>query len=235
MSLPTSAGATASPGLLRNLVLFGERFRGRLKPSCTTQIERYGIRRDLSIHHELLYSKVPIALRRMNASDVGVLFPDDVTRFSKADQLEIAWRKMFVAKAGIANGIVAMDEIAGEPCAVLWRFGHADNALVRHLGGFPELRCDEVLIENAYAPRAYRGMGVMPVATELLAREAAAGGLRYMYAFVGTGNRASLKSARRIGFDPYLLHTRRFRLFGLLVDDRFDVFPDEDPRRRWEL
>lgn len=234
MSMQTTAGAAETkPGPLRNLALLRDRIHSRLKPTFVSRIERHGLRRDLSIGRELLATKVPLSLRRMTPSDAGVLFPDDVSALSQSDRLEVAWRRMFIAKAGIANGIVAVDERNGEPCAALWVFGPADNALVRHIGGFPDLGRDDVLLEGAYAPRAYRGVGVMPVATEMVAREAAAGGARYMHAFVGTGNRASLKSARRIGFDPHLLHTRRFRLFGLLIDDRFDVFADDDPRRRW--
>ncbi len=234
MSMQTTAGATkTTPGPLRNLALLRDRIHSRLKPTLVTRIERHGLRRDLAVGREMLITTVPVSLRRMAPVDVGVLFPDDVSALSQSDRLEVAWRRMFIAKAGIANGIVAVDERNGRPCAALWLFGHADNALVRHIGGFPDLRPDDVLIEGAYAPRPYRGVGVMPVATEMVAREAAGKGARYMHAFIGTGNRPSLKSARRIGFDPHLLHTRRFRLFGLLIDDRFDVFADDDPRRRW--
>ncbi|MGQ2904645.1 MAG: hypothetical protein ACT6RL_08490 [Neoaquamicrobium sediminum] len=236
MSIQTTVGDTAtSPRPWQHLAVLRERARGRFKPTLLTRIERYGIRRDLSVPRDLLPTRVPIALRPMTHADVDILFPEDATALSPKDQQEVVWRRMFIDKAGIANGIVGVDERNGRLCAALWRFWHSDNALVRRIGGFPHLCPDDILIEGHYAPRPYRGVGVMPVVTEMVAREAAAAGLRYMHGFVGTRNRPSLKSARRIGFEPHLLHTRRFRLFGLLVDDRFDVFPDEDPRRRWEL
>jgi hypothetical protein len=236
MSLHTTVNDTAtSQHSWHHLLALGSRARARLKPQLITSVERYGIRRDLSVPREMLPTRVPLALRPMTRGDVETLFPEDVTALSPKDQQEVIWRRMFIDKAGISNGIVGVDRRNGRPCAALWRFGHSDNALVRRIGGFPFLNQEDILIEGHYAPRAYRGAGVMPVVTEMVARDAAAARLRYMHGFVGTRNRATLKSARRVGFEPHLMHTRQFLLFGLLVKDRFDVFGRNDPRRNWEL
>ncbi len=166
MSMQTTVGDTAtSPRPWQHLAVLRERARGRFKPTLLTRIERYGIRRDLTVPRDMLPTRVPIALRPMTHADVDILFPDDATALSPKDRQEVVWRRMFIDKAGIANGIVGVDERNGRLCAALWRFWHSDNALVRRIGGFPHLNPEDILIEGHYAPRPYRGVGVMPVVT----------------------------------------------------------------------
>ncbi|MEO3997632.1 N-acetyltransferase [Mesorhizobium sp. CAU 1732] len=235
MSIETATQMPGSHGLPHTLNQLGQRIRGRLKPQLATRIERYGLRRDLTVPVEPLNAKIPLSCRRMTASDVEALLPDDVSALSRSDQLEVTWRRIFIDKVGIANGSVAVDERDGTPCYVQWLFGHADNHLVRRVGGFPDLGPEDALLENAYTPRSYRGLGVLPVAGNILTEKAVEFGARYVHTFIGVANRAALKGARRIGYEPHMLHTQRFRLFGLLKDDHFDIMQPDDPRRRWEL
>ena len=149
--------------------------------------------------------------------------------------MEVQWRRIFVDKVGFAEGFVAIDERDGQPAYMQWLFSHRENDKVEQLGGFPSLGSDEALLESAYTPPSHRGLGIMSAAMALFAEKAADVDARYVHTFVGVENIPSLKGCRRAGFDPHLLHTRRFRLFGLLKDDAFDVMAEADPRRRWEI
>ena len=106
-----------------------------------------------------------------------------------------------------------------------WLFGYSDNAFIRQLGGFPELAQNEALLENAYTPAKYRGLGIMSAAMAQIAERATDFGARYVITFVNEDNVASLKGCQRSGFAPHLLHHRKQMLFGLLRRDRFEELP----------
>jgi RimJ/RimL family protein N-acetyltransferase len=236
MSMDTAKPLTGkSPDLLHTLDHLGQRIRGRLKPTLVARTVRYGLRRDLAAPLEHVNAKIPISSRRMTQSDVDIMLPEDASALPPADQLEVKWRRLFLDKAGIANGFVAVDERDGSPCYMQWLFGRNEADIVADLGGFPRFGPDEALLECAYTPPSHRGLGIMSAAMALFAEHAAEFGARYVHTFVGTENIPSLKGCRRAGFDPHLLHTRRFRLFGVLRDDTFEVMADDDPRRRWEM
>lgn len=231
----TTTSASGSSGMLETLDHLAERIKGRLKPTLVARTLRYGLRRDLTVPLEHAGAKIPISSRRMTQADIDIVLPRDASALPPADQLEVKWRRLFLDKAGIDNGFVAIDERDGSPCYIQWLFGPAQADIVANLGGFPKFGPDEALLECAYTPPSHRGLGIMSAAMALFAEHAADFDARYVHTFVGLENVPSLKGCRKAGFDPHMLHTRRFRLFGLLRDDRFDVMAEDDPRRSWEL
>ena len=119
----------------------------------------------------------------------------------------------------------AASELA-ERLEVAWR-----RAFIEKIGGFPPLADGEALLENAYTPPAYRGLGVMAAAMAQIAERARDFGARKVLTFVATDNIASLKGCQRAGFYPHLLHRRTRFGFGLITRDRFETLPEGDPRR----
>lgn len=227
--------AHQSPDFAHKIDILRQRIQGRFKPALVSRTVRYGLRRDLTVPIEHVAAKIPISVRRMTAADLEILLPEDASALPPADQMEVQWRRIFVDKVGFAEGFVAIDERDGQPAYMQWLFGHRQNDKVEQLGGFPALGRDEALLESAYTPPSHRGLGIMSAAMALFAEQAADVEARYVHTFVGVENIASLKGCRRAGFDPHLVHTRRFRLFGLIKDDAFDVMAEADPRRRWEI
>jgi GNAT superfamily N-acetyltransferase len=151
--------------------------------------------------------------------DVSSLFFSDIAETDLAERLEPAWRLAFIDK-GARGGFVAIDSRSDTPCYVQWLFGPRDNDFIQKLGGFPVLSAHEALLENAYTPPPYRGLGIMSVAMARIAERASEFGARHVLTFVGEQNIASLKGCQRAGFHPHMLHHRTsFQL------------PDGDPRR----
>jgi RimJ/RimL family protein N-acetyltransferase len=109
-----------------------------------------------------------------------------------------------------------------------WLLGPKDNAFIASLGGFPQLRSDEALLENAYTPPEYRGLGIMPAAMAEIAEHAVEFSSRYVLTFVQTDNIASLKGCQRAGFTPHLMHARRQFGYGLVSKDHFEPLPETD-------
>jgi RimJ/RimL family protein N-acetyltransferase len=83
---------------------------------------------------------------------------------------------------------------------VQWLLGVRDNDFIARLGGFPALEADQALLENAYTPPAFRGLGIMPAAMAAIAEHASELGARYVLTFVDQHNIASLKGCQRAGF-----------------------------------
>jgi len=201
----------------------------RLRLGLYARTTRYGLRRDLSLPLNKPNAKIRIAVRPLVEADIPLLLPADMRGVDPQDRLEIAWRRVFLGRA--KGCFVAEDLRNGTPCYMQWLMSPAENSFIKLLRGFPELGPDEALLENAYTPVNYRGLGIMSEAMALTAERAADLGARYVLTFVDQNNIASLKGCEKSGFYPHMLHIRREILFGLLKWDRFHVLPQADPRR----
>jgi RimJ/RimL family protein N-acetyltransferase len=208
------------------------RFAGRWQLGLYARLTRYGLLRDLKHNFPAPGAKIPLAVRPLDEGDLSALFGHVGAATERAERLEVAWRHAFVEK-GARGGFVAIDERSNTPCYVQWLLCPRDNAFIKKIGGFPPLAADEVLLENAYTPPAYRGLGVMSAAMARLAERARDdfGATKALF-FAPTDNIASLKGSQRAGFHPYLLHRRTRLGFGLVSRDTFETLAESDPRRR---
>jgi len=225
-----TSGAGAGTGWHGRLTEFGTRLAGRWRLGLVAKLERYGLLRDLAQNFAAPAAKIPLAVRPLDERDLPALFGHVGAATELAERLEVAWRHAFIEK-GARGGFVAIDERSNSPCYVQWVLSARDNDFIKKLGGFPPLAADEALLENAYTPPAYRGLGIMPAAMARIAERASDFGARKVVTFVATDNIASLKGCQRAGFHPYLLHRRSRLGFGLLTRDRFEAFSEIDPRR----
>jgi RimJ/RimL family protein N-acetyltransferase len=215
---------------------FGSRFTqmrtrvaGRLKLGLHATLTRYGLCRDLTEPLQTPKAKIAITVRRLKERDLASLFT--LGEGQPLDEhLEVAWRRAFIEK-GARLGYVAVDTRTDTPCYVQWLFGADDNDFVARVGGFPLLASHQALLENAYTPPAYRGLGIMSEAMALIAEHATWIGAREVLTFVDQYNVASLKGCQRAGFYPRLLHHRTRFGFGLITRDSFEDLRDGDPRR----
>ena len=220
-------------GFSSRLTQIRTRVAGRLKLGLHSSLTRYGLCRDLTEPLQTPKAKIAITVRRLKERDLAALFtlgdgqPLD-------ERLEVAWRRAFIAK-GARRGYVAVDTRTDTPCYVQWLFGADDNDFIAHVGGFPLLASHQALLENAYTPPAYRGLGIMSEAMALIAEHATWIGAREVLTFVDQYNVASLKGCRRAGFYPRLLHHRTRFGFGLITRDSFEVLPEGDPWRTARL
>ena len=217
-------------GLQSRSARFRARVAGRLRLGLYAELTRYGLCRDLVQAIEMPSAKIPIAVRALRDGDVPSLFSADAAGNDPSERLEVAWRLAFIDK-GARSGFVAVDTRNETPCYVQWLFGSRDNGFIAKLGGFPPLAAHEALLENAYTPPAYRGLGIMSAAMALIAERAAAFGARHVLTFVGVDNIASLKGCQRAGFHPHFIHRCTRLCFGVITRDRFELLAADDPRR----
>jgi len=205
------------------------RIAGRLRLGLRFESTRIGLQRDLSVPFKAPDAKIPVSVRPLIAADLPILLALDAAA-SPEDRFETAWRRAFAEKH-MKGGYVAVDDRDGTPCYMQWLFGSEDNDFVLSIGGFPALKPGEALLENAYTPARYRGMGIMPAAMARIAERAADINARTVITFVQDDNIPSLKGCQRSGFAPHLLH-RQVRLgFGTMRRDGFTELAADDPLR----
>jgi RimJ/RimL family protein N-acetyltransferase len=219
-----------SATLQGRLPMVRSRLAGRLKLGLSAKFTRFGLRRDLRVALEKPSAKIPILVRPLENRDLPSLFFDNIAEKDNAERLEVAWRRAFIDK-GAPGGFVAIDRRSETPCYVQWLLSSRDNNFIQMLGGFPPLEADEALLENAYTPPAYRGLGIMSSAMALIAERAEEFAARYVLTFVDEQNIASLKGCQRAGFHPHIVHHRVRLCFGMITRDRFATLPDDDPMR----
>jgi RimJ/RimL family protein N-acetyltransferase len=226
-AVDVSPGAVS--GLGSRLGQLRTRIAGRIKLGLHARLTRYGLCRDLTQPLQPPKAKIAITARRLEERDLAPLFK--LGEGQPLDEhLQVAWRRAFIEK-GAQRGYVAVDTQNGKPCYVQWLFGADDNEFVARVGGFPVLAPHQALLENAYTPPAYRGLGIMSEAMALIAEHATWIGARDVLTFVDWHNIASLKGCQRAGFYPRLLHHRVRFGFGLITRDSFEDLPPNDPRR----
>ena len=100
-------------------------------------------------------------------------------------------------------------------CYMQWLIGPEENTNLQRIyhGGFPWLEEDEALLEDAFTPEAYRGLGIMSCAMAQIAERGKDINARYIITFVWENNIPSLKGCKRSGFVPYKLRRVRNLFF----------------------
>lgn len=204
------------------------RLAARKALGMRTETTRIGLRRDLDVAFTPPSAKIPIEVRQLANGDAKGLFGASISGETK-EQLEVIWRKDYLQNHS-ERGWVAVDLRSGLPCYVQWLLGRSDNAFIKHLGAFPELGPGEALLENAFTPSAYRGLGIMAAAMARIAEHGTELDARYVFTFVSHDNIASLKGCVRAGFAPHLLHHHMQAFFGLRDQNTFEPLADGDRR-----
>jgi GNAT superfamily N-acetyltransferase len=171
-----------------------------------------GLRRDLAVPFTPPLAKIPLLVRPLSpADDLSSL--DPVPGISSD---EAFWRltQRRLLRSGLRTCYVAVAP-DGKPCYMQWVVAAPENRRLKAFAGnlYPVLQPDEALLEGAFTPEAYRGLGIMGAAMALVAERARDHGARWVITFVDEHNAASFKGCVRAGFSPYLRRRERFRLF----------------------
>jgi hypothetical protein len=170
------------------------------------------LRRDLTVPFTPPAAKIPLIVRPLSpADDLSSLDPEPGISSDEA-----FWRltQRRLLRSGLQTCYVAVAP-DGKPCYMQWVVGASENDRLKEVAGnlYPLLQPDEALLEGAFTPEAYRGLGIMGAAMALVAQRAADHGARWVITFVDEHNSASFKGCVRAGFSAYLRRRERFRLF----------------------
>jgi RimJ/RimL family protein N-acetyltransferase len=194
-----------------------KRLRARLRYRVQGETRSVGLRRDLLQPFERPAARAGITVRPVQDGDLAALWSESPGDDDAVEENARRYRyRMTVAGLPGCHVAVTSDD---EPCHVLWLLTGRDNARVRWALGplFPEVDDDSVLLEGAYTPVHMRGQGIMSSAMAAVAERGQALGARWALTFIDEGNVASIKGARRAGFEPYLLRIERWRWFRRTV------------------
>lgn len=189
-----------------------------------SETSAFGLRRDLQNKFPIPKAKIEITIRQLKDEDLAGLL--DETLQDSAEQRVVSDQQGII-KAGIPGCHVAVANDSQEPCYMQWLISSEyNNLLEAHFQGIlPPLKESEALLEGAYTPPAFRGLGIMPVAMAKISEQAAVLQARWVITFVGVDNIPSLKGCRRAGFEPYILRRDRWFLFRRTVS--FQAIPDK--------
>lgn len=186
----------------------------------------FGLSRDLSQPSAMPEARIPISVRPLQSHDVPKLF--DESEAENGETLRHQIRRLRHIQADIPTCYVAVDT-NDVPCYTQWLMGPRDNARIRRFfgGEYPLLANDEMLLENAYTPEAYRGLRIMPCAMWQITAKALDHGARRVITFVGEENIPSLKGCARAGFSPYLVRHDKWRFFRRTIT--FEAYTSDRP------
>lgn len=187
----------ANPGQIKNIST-------RISQFIYRRWQSFGLRRDLDQDFANPSAKIEITVREITETDIPKLFDLKQTGLASPDIYELSVRKKFLSeKIGKCYVAVTAD---GEPCYLQFLMSSKDNQKIQVSfdGRIPLLKEDEALIENAFTPPRFRGLGIMPAAMAQIAEKAKAFDARWVMTFVAHDNIPSLKGCNKSGFYPFL-------------------------------
>lgn len=183
-----------------------------LRTKAWSTEQALGLCRDLAVPFPAPEALVPIQVRPiepddvralLNVSEAGISDPERRDRMTRLHLLDAGFSSCFVATTA-----------DGQACYIQWLISPGENSLLQKSfnGLFPPLASNEMLLEGAYTPVAFRGQRIMPAAMALIAEKAAELGAERALTFVGEDNIPSLKGCKRAGFAPCLQREAIHRL-----------------------
>ena len=175
-----------------------------------SELVSLGLRRDLTIPFTPSPAKIPITVRAMQPADIPVIF-DETDLAADDDERALRKSRRELAEQGKGTAYVAVTE-NGMPCYAQWLITPTANERLRPFfhGVFPILAADEALLEAAYTPVQYRGLGIMPCAMAQIAERGLNSGARWVITFVTESNLPSIKGCVGAGFAPYVRRIERW-------------------------
>jgi len=191
-----------------------------------------GFGRDMSVAVEPPAARIPVRLREFQPDDLPALFPVGGDKAAERECDDVRWRLRAAAHGVLPSRCyVLVDVESDRPCHIQWLTDPGYGDAIRRSGALPVLATDEAMLENAFTPMGFRGLGVMAAAVHLIAERARSLGKRRLVAFVDADNAASLKAVERAGLTPCSVRTRRQVAFGTFRTVRFEAYAGAVGRR----
>ena len=165
-----------------------------------SKTQAYGLKRDMRIPFPMPNAQIDIAIRLYKEED-DVYFRSSLHNHGLVEQQ--------IPKCYIAT------TLDGEPCFRQWLIGPEQQTAIKEFWGpaFPDLKYDEMLLEDGFTVPHLRGKGIMPASITRIIEAEGRKDITSVITFVGVDNIASLKGIHRSGFLPYTLRTEKWFLF----------------------
>jgi hypothetical protein len=170
----------------------------------------FGLQFDLNGSSEAADEEAPLTIRELASGDVPALFDLRQTHSNESELREIVVRLLCI-RARLRGCYVGTTK-QNRPCCLCWLIPAACNDWLLRRGMLP-LQRSEVLLENIWTHRDYRGNRFMMYLTLGLFEKAKQQGARRAIAYIREGNEPSLAGAKAIGWDVFVLRRVRHRMF----------------------
>ncbi len=182
----------------------------------------YGLQYDLTKDIHVPEPNIPVTIRELRKDDVPKLLDLKEKGIASLEFYDRFKRTLFV-KADIPRCYVGITE-DGHPCVMCWLIEYSDNDKIQSYfnGNILNLKPDEILLEEIYTHKAYRGLNLMEYITFMLFEKAAENGARRAIAYVKGGNRASIRGSIRIGWQPFMIKKVNWRFFKRQITYSYD-------------
>ena len=209
----TTARARVSErlGAISSMVSAGDTggVRAALREGLWSSADWYGLRKDLTIHHDVPESRIPITVRRATDDDFEVLLGGD------GEDARLVRYQQRVVASGIPTCWVAVTNTA-EPCFMQWMIAPTSNDQLRAVFGpeFPLLEPHQILMEAAFTPNRFRGQRIAARAISLITEQAPEGATEAWTYVKGLDSPDRPRPSTRAGFRPAVRKTKRWR-FGI--------------------
>lgn len=145
--------------------------------------------------------RVEYTLGRASEQDMDIILQQSKGE-DKESVHELIQRKWFY-ESGFHDCYVAKTKNSGEICYMAWLLSSNTDSIHRNKSKLPSIKEDEILLENSYTFKKYRGNGIMPSAIARLADLARRDGFKRMITYVRQDNIASLKGCEKVGFHHF--------------------------------
>lgn len=186
----------------------------------------YGLRHDLHEPTVVPAARINVDIRPLaNGDDLSFLEPDPTLdrnlNWVRQEQRRLVDARIPTCWVAVAEG----NRIA----YMQWLIGPSQNRRIQARWGglFPQLAPNEALLEGAYTPEDFRGMGIMPHAMARITEAARELDVRYVITFVKEDNIPALKGCKKSGYTPHL--ERRHDWFMLRRRVAFAPLPPGTP------
>jgi hypothetical protein len=212
-----------SIGYLQRIVLAQPRlalklmFREFLRRFYSNELS-YGYKYNLTLANRILDPEIPVTIRELSDRDVPLLLNLRQKELALDEFRHLVVRLLFI-EAGVPTCFVGVTR-EDYPCCMCWliRMDDKEEFHACFDKDFRTLLPRDVLFENVFTSRAFRGKHLRKYLTQRLFEKARRAGAQRAVAFIKEDNAQSLMGATGIGWRPFLLKKTRWRLFRRFVN-----------------
>jgi GNAT superfamily N-acetyltransferase len=176
-------------------------FFAQLKRQIYSRDALFGFEKALLAGSSRVKRQVPFILAQAKSQDIEEL----VTRAqaeSRDSVHELLERKWFY-ESGFHDCYIARNTDNGEPYGIAWLISPEEAGKDGFTSRLPELKKDEVLLENCYTFEKYRGKGIMPAMVDELCEKALARKFQRLITYIRLDNLASLRVFDKLEFKKF--------------------------------
>ena len=186
-----------------------------------------GMDLDLDQNLNIEPEKIHISIREFNQSDFAYF--DNLIKTIPVDRdTYLLYNRLNLMKTDLKACYIGVTD-DNTRCYIIWMINSDENDNLRKIFGnfFPLLKEDEILLEDVYVTKKFRGVSIYTNATSLVCEIAKKAGKHRAITFVDEKNASAIRASQKIGFKYYTHRFEKWRLLRRSV--KFQEIPKLQP------